>query len=144
MASGGTSSNLFRTIVRILITVPTSSIILYSDQQMHNYFTNYHAATCFDTIVSSSDNLQSIPCQVTPVFQMQLSVIQFIILYYDQQMHNYLTNYHTATCFDTIVSSSDNLQSIPCQVTPVFQMQLSVIQFTIKVFHIGVMQVLIL
>jgi len=23
------------------------------------------------------------------------------ILYYDQQMHNYFTNYHTATCFDT-------------------------------------------
>jgi len=24
-------------------------------------------------------------------------------------MHNYLTNYHTATCFDTIVSSSGSL-----------------------------------
>jgi len=33
----------------------------------------------------------------------------FIILYYDQQMHNYFTNYHTATCFDTIVSSSGSL-----------------------------------
>ena len=33
----------------------------------------------------------------------------FIILYYDQQMHNYFTNYHTATCFDTIVSSKDSL-----------------------------------
>jgi hypothetical protein len=31
----------------------------------------------------------------------------FIILYYDQPMHNYFTNYHTATCFDTIVSFSD-------------------------------------
>jgi len=29
----------------------------------------------------------------------------FIILYHDQQTHNYFTNYHTATCFDTIVSS---------------------------------------
>jgi hypothetical protein len=28
-----------------------SCIILYNDQQMHNYFTNYHIATCFDTIV---------------------------------------------------------------------------------------------
>jgi len=68
----------------------------------------------------------------------------FIILYNDQHMHNYFTNYHTATCFDTIVSSSDSLQSIPCQVTQVFQMQLLVIQFTIKMFHIGFMQVLIL
>jgi len=33
----------------------------------------------------------------------------FIILYCDQQMHNYLTNYHIATCFDTVVSSSDSL-----------------------------------
>jgi hypothetical protein len=31
--------------------------------------------------------------------------IQLLILHYDQQMHNYSTNYHTATCFDTIVSS---------------------------------------
>jgi len=31
-----------------------------------------------------------------------------------------------------------------CQVTQVFQMQLSVIQFTIKMFHTGFMQVLIL
>ena len=31
----------------------------------------------------------------------------FIILYNDQQMHNYVTNYYTAaTCVDTIVSSS--------------------------------------
>jgi len=31
------------------------------------------------------------------------------ILCYDQQMHNYFTNYHTPTYFDTIVSSSDSL-----------------------------------
>jgi len=34
------------------------------------------------------------------------SFLFIIILYYDQQMHNYFTNYHTPTCFDTIVSSS--------------------------------------
>jgi len=33
----------------------------------------------------------------------------FIILYYDQQMHNYFTNYYTPTCFDIIVSSSGSL-----------------------------------
>ena len=32
-----------------------------------------------------------------------------IILCYNQQMHNYLTNYHTPTCFDAIVSSSGSL-----------------------------------
>jgi hypothetical protein len=68
----------------------------------------------------------------------------FFILYCGQQLHNYFTNSHTPTCFDTIVSSSDSLQSTPCQVTPVLQMQLSVIQFTIKMFHIGFMSVLIL
>jgi len=31
------------------------------------------------------------------------------ILYYDQQIHNYFTKYHTPTCFDTIVSSSGSL-----------------------------------
>jgi hypothetical protein len=33
---------------------------------------------------------------------------------------------------------------IPCQVRQLFQMQLLVIQFTIKMFHIGFVQVLIL
>jgi len=33
----------------------------------------------------------------------------FIILYCDQQMHSYLTNYHSTSCFDTIVSYSGNL-----------------------------------
>jgi len=33
----------------------------------------------------------------------------FIMLYYDRQMHSHFTNYHTPTCFDTIVSSSGNL-----------------------------------
>jgi len=59
-----------------------------------------------------------------------------IILYHDQQMHNYLTNYHTPTYFDTIVSSSGSLQSIPCQVSQVFPVQLLVIQFIIKMFHL--------
>ena len=35
--------------------------------------------------------------------------VSFIILYNDQQMHGYFTNYHTPTCFDTIVSSSGSL-----------------------------------
>ena len=47
-----------------------------------------------------------------------------IILYYDQQMHNYLTNYHTLICSATIVSSSGNLRSMPCQVTQLFKLQL--------------------
>ena len=67
-------------------------------------------------------------------------IIIIIIVYSDQQTHNYLTNYHTATCFDTILSPSDSLQSTPCPVTPVFQMQLSVIQFTVQLFHTGFME----
>jgi len=46
-----TMHNFFNTLYR------ASFIILYSDQQMHNYFTNYHTPTCFDTIVSSSRSL---------------------------------------------------------------------------------------
>jgi hypothetical protein len=50
-----------------------------------------------------------------------------IILCYDQQLHIYFTNYHTATCFDIIVPSSDSLWSITCQVTQVFQNQLLIV-----------------
>jgi len=39
---------------------------------------------------------------------------QQIIHHYDQQMHDYFTNYHTPTCFDAIVPFSGSLQSITC------------------------------
>jgi hypothetical protein len=69
-----------------------------------------------------------------------LNTCEFRYILYNEptNAHNYFTNYHTATCFDTVVSSSDSLQSTPCQVTQVFQMQLSVIQFTVKMFHIHI------
>jgi len=38
-------------------------------------------------------------------FLLGIFFILFEFLYYAQQKHNYFTNYHTATCFDTIVSS---------------------------------------
>jgi hypothetical protein len=72
-----------------------------------------------------------------------LNHVTFFMLYYEQ-IHNYLTNYHPPTCFDTIVSSSRSLWSIPCQVTQVYQMPLLVMQSTIKMFHVGFMQVPIL
>jgi len=73
------------------------------------------------------------------LFKYQYSA-SFIILYYDLQMHNYFTNYHTPICFDTIMSSSGSLKLISCQVTQVFKRQLLVMQFTIKKFHTGFMQ----
>jgi hypothetical protein len=39
----------------------------------------------------------------------EISQCSFFISYYDQQMHNYFTNDHTPTCFNTIVSSSGSL-----------------------------------
>ena len=68
-------------------------VFLYSDQQMHNYFTNYHTATRFDTCTDMH----------------KICYDTFVFLYSDQHTHNYVTNYHTATCFDTIVSSSGSL-----------------------------------
>ena len=53
-----------------------------------------------------------------------------------------VTNYHTPTCIDTIVSSSGSSQLVPCQVTQVCQKQLLVTQFKIKIFHVGFMHVL--
>ena len=49
-----------------------------------------------------------------------------LLFYYNQQMYNCLIKVYirtvycvinTATCFDTIVSSSDSLQPMPCYVT---------------------------
>jgi hypothetical protein len=69
-------------------------------------------------------------------------ILRLLILYYDQQMHNYFTNYDTPTCFAINASSTGNSYSVPCQLTQVFQTQLLVIQLKIKIFHIGFMQVL--
>jgi len=33
-------------------------------------------------------------------FFFNFCILHFIILYNDQQMHNYFTNYHTPKCFD--------------------------------------------
>jgi hypothetical protein len=98
----------------------------------------YYAGPCLN-VGKERANYQRIPYSL-----FQYLYRASLILTTDQQMHNYFTNYHTPTCFDTIVPSSDSLQSIPCQVTPVFHVQLSVIQFTIKLFHTGFMPVLIL
>ena len=46
---------------------------------MHNYFTNYHTVTRFDTIVSSSGSLYSIPRQVTQVFSNAASSGQAVL-----------------------------------------------------------------
>ena len=63
----------------------------------------------------------------------------------NQQKHAIISQIISPLHVSTLsLSPSDSLQSIPCTVTPVFQMQLSVIQFTIKLFHTGFMPVLIL
>ena len=61
----------------------------------------------------------------------------FYLVQWPTNAHNYFTNYYTATCFATIVSSSGRSPLVPCQVTPVNQKQLLVIQFKIRIFHIG-------
>jgi len=52
-----------------------------------------------------------------------LSTLIFFILFctMTEIKHNYFINYHTATCFDTVVSSSGISQSVPCQVTQACQ-----------------------
>jgi hypothetical protein len=81
----------YRVILRQLVinTLPSytsisnaavGNTILYNDQQMYNYFTNYHTPpTCFDTTVSSSWSSYFVPCHVTQVCQIQPFVIQFTI-----------------------------------------------------------------
>jgi hypothetical protein len=56
-------------------------------QQMHNQLkihytaTYYTAPTCFDTIVSSSGSTQSVPRQVSQVFDTQRTVHRDVFLY---------------------------------------------------------------
>ena len=60
----------YRVILRqpVINTLPSyTSILCHEPTNAHNNFTNYHTATCFDTIVPSPDSLLSIPCPVTPV-----------------------------------------------------------------------------
>ena len=68
----------------------------------------------------------------------------FIILHYDQQMHTIFSQIITLLHVSTLSCHHHAACNQPCQLTPVSQMQLSVIQFTIKMFHTGFMQVLIL
>ena len=75
--------------------------------------------------------------RTTPTKECKIIFFYFFICGMTQQMHNYFTNCHIPTCFDTMVSSSDSLLSIPCQVTQVCPMQLLVIQFILKMFHIS-------
>jgi len=64
---------------------------------------------------TSSVPMHNLPSNTTICYIRQCYTFQyiyrasFITMHYGQQMHNYFTNYHTATCFDTIVSSSDSL-----------------------------------
>jgi len=44
-------------LTRPVMETPLFTFTFYYDQQIHNYFTNYHTPTCFDTIVSSSESL---------------------------------------------------------------------------------------
>ena len=70
-------------------------------------------------------------------FLIAVRYIFFTILYSDQPIHNFFKKYDTIpTCFDNIVSTSGSSQSVPCQDIQVRQMQLLVIQFKIKIFHI--------
>ena len=78
---------------------------LYNDEQMHNYFTNYHTPpTCFDTTVSSSGSSELVPCQITQVRQMQLLVKQFHSTLHTRHSHGITS---TKCRINTVVSPDD-------------------------------------
>ena len=60
--------------------------------------------------------VSTLSCHPQTACNQYMYIASFIILYNEPtNAHNYSTNYHTTTCFDTVVSSSDSLQSIPLQ-----------------------------
>jgi len=77
--------------------------------QIHNYFKNYHTPTCFDTIVSSSWSLWSIPCQVTRIFQMQLLVIT---TYYLNLSHCCMFRHYRVILTETVINAVPSYKSI--------------------------------
>jgi len=80
----GTMCHLVGMLLPIAIRTPSSAQLYFFDSDMEG---NVNMRCCFGTY----------------------SVNLFFILYCDQQMRNYSKNYHTATCFDTVISSSGNL-----------------------------------
>ena len=103
----------YRVIIRELVinTLP-SYTIMSNAVQMHSYCI-WHTGVTWQGIdyklpQDDNDSVETcssvIICEINVNLLVMWTFLYFIILYYDQQMHNYVTNYHTATCFDTIVS----------------------------------------
>jgi len=103
-----------------------SFIILYNDQQMHTIISQIITMLHVSTLSCHPQGA------CTQCLQYMYTCIFCYFVLRPTNALNYFTNYHTATCFDTIVSSSCSLLSIPYQVTQVLQMQLLVMQFKIK------------
>jgi hypothetical protein len=59
---------------------------------------------------SNTSRVSSLPVFTYSSFTFIFKTFKMLfIVHYNQQMHKYFTNYHTPTCFDTIVSSSGSL-----------------------------------
>ena len=72
------------------------------------FFTMTNKCTIISQIITLL-HVSTLSCHPQTACNQYLAKLHKYILCYDQQMHNYFTNYHTATCFDTIVSFSDSL-----------------------------------
>ena len=97
-----------------LIIIVASS---WSHKSFHKFFSlskciswiSRGVSLCFhvNTVLQKVNHIMR-QCVVYAVYILWLVRYFFLItiLYNDQQMHNYVTNYPTPTCFDTTVSSS--------------------------------------
>ena len=89
-----------RALISINLThVTRIFFILYYDQQMHSYFTNYHTVTFCTvtnkcTVISQIITLSHFALWPTNA-QLFYKLSHYYILHCDQQMHSYFTNYHT-------------------------------------------------
>jgi len=84
---------------------PKHNIILHHMYCLPSFFYNSYPTITSIVHNTLSQNVR----ELFFLISMPVLCIFFIILYCDQQLHNYFTNYHTPTCFETIVSSSGRL-----------------------------------
>jgi len=99
------------TVLKLISRVNLASfIIMLPKLSKYNTFSSCFWSNVICTVDGGLEILGTLSLTVLiHVFTQTCPMSFFFILHYDQQTHNYFTNYHTSTYFDTTVSSAESL-----------------------------------